>query len=78
MCKFYLSDISPEKKGNRGESIYGPTFEGKMKNITRHLHYYNENILCMCVYHINGTTIFMYQFQKKWQKRNINKIQGSG
>lgn len=26
MC---LSDISPERKGNGGESIYGPTFEGK-------------------------------------------------
>lgn len=26
MC---LSDIYPERKGNGGESIYGPTFEGK-------------------------------------------------
>lgn len=26
MC---FSDISPERKGNGGESIYGPTFEGK-------------------------------------------------
>lgn len=26
---FYFADISPERKGNGGESIYGPTFEGK-------------------------------------------------
>lgn len=42
MSVFYFSDISPERKGNGGESIYGPTFEGKKHiNISTHLHYYN-------------------------------------
>lgn len=41
---FYFADISPERKGNGGESIYGPTFEGKKHiNSPRHLQNYHEN-----------------------------------
>jgi len=28
MFMFSITDISPERKGTGGESIYGPTFEG--------------------------------------------------
>lgn len=48
---FIFADISPDRKGDGGESIYGPTFEGKKHvNSPRHLQYYTENLLCMCVY----------------------------
>lgn len=30
-CETLLEDISPGSKGNGGESIYGPTFEGRYK-----------------------------------------------
>ncbi|XP_056284890.1 probable inactive peptidyl-prolyl cis-trans isomerase-like 6 [Pseudoliparis swirei] len=37
-------DISPESKGDGGESIYGPTFEGKKHiNIPTHRQYCHEN-----------------------------------
>lgn len=43
-----FSDISPESKGNGGESIYGPTFEGMTHiNSPRHRQYYHKNALCM-------------------------------
>lgn len=48
---FYFADISPERKGNGGESIYGPTFEGKKHiNSPRHLQNYHENTWFMCVH----------------------------
>lgn len=48
---FYFADISPERKGNGGESIYGPTFEGKKDiNSPRHLQYYHQNTLCILVF----------------------------
>ena len=48
---FNFADISPDRKGDGGESIYGPTFEGKKhKNSPRLLQYYTENPLCMSGY----------------------------
>lgn len=48
VVSFNFADISPERKGNGGESIYGPTFEGKKHiNSPRHLQYYCEKALCM-------------------------------
>lgn len=53
MC---LSDISPERKGNGGESIYGPTFEGKSHMYL--LYKVWKNTLCKCCI----TTIIVITF----------------
>ena len=37
MKYIYILDISPAGKGDGGESIYGPYFEGKFKNLAIYL-----------------------------------------